>query len=62
MNRVYPWHRLRKPGDSFIWRDRRLEQSLRSQATKQGRKRRVVFSVRVESATALRVTYEHGVL
>jgi hypothetical protein len=62
VNKRYPWHRLKNPGDCFIWKDRSVETSLRSQANKQGRRRNVLFSVRVESAKTLRVTYEHGLI
>jgi hypothetical protein len=61
MNKRYPWDRLKNPGMSFLWK-RADERSLRSQANKQGKRRKVVYSVRVESATKLRVTLEHGLL
>lgn len=56
MNRRYPWDSLKKPGDSFVWKDRADELSLRSQANKQGKKRRVAYSVRVEGKR-LRVVF-----
>ena len=62
MNKRYPWDRLKKPGDSFVWKERDHERSLRSQANKQGKKRRVVYSVKVESPTKLRVTYVTGLI
>ena len=62
MNKRYPWDRLKKPGDWFIWRVRSDEASLRSQANKQGRKRSIMISVKVEKASKMRVTYEYGIL
>ena len=62
MNKRYPWDRLKKPGDSFIWRKRADERSLRSQANKQGTRRRVVYRVTVESPKSLRVTFVNAIL
>lgn len=62
MNRRYPWHKLDRPGAFFVWRIREDERSLRSQANKQGRRRKVVYSVVRVGDKTLRVTYERGLL
>jgi hypothetical protein len=46
MNTKYPWDDLKKPGDQFVWRNWDDWPSLRAQAAKQGRRRRVHYSVR----------------
>jgi hypothetical protein len=58
VNCKYPWTRLKKIGDSFIWRDRADERSLRSQAHKQSRIRGCFVSVSVKDAHSLRVRLE----
>lgn len=45
MNRRYPWDALEKVGDFFLWKNLRDEQSVRSQANKQGNRRGVVYRV-----------------
>lgn len=62
MNRIkYPWVRLKKPGDSFIWRDRRDESSLRTQAGKRGKLLRAFISVRVMGPDSVRVRLEYTI-
>jgi hypothetical protein len=45
LNRRYPWDALEKVGDFFLWKNLRDEQSVRSQANKQGNRRGVVYRV-----------------
>lgn len=65
MNTRYPWHKLVRPGDSFVWRWRKDERSLRSQAHKQGKRRGLVYTVELfldGSHWRLRVTYVCGII
>lgn len=66
MNERYPWSSLKRPGDHFVWSKVADENSLRAQAVKQGKKRRVVYSVaKVRAGDRghhLIVTYVRGLL
>ena len=62
MNCRYPWDSLKKVGDFFIWKSLADERSVRSQANKQGKRRRIFYSVRKENRAngkrQLRVTLQ----
>ena len=71
MNRKYPWSKLVKPNDHFLWKDRRDEKSLRVQAVKQGHRRSVEYRVSVHDHrdggsrrrfAGFIVTYVRGIL
>lgn len=59
--RVYPWHLLKKPGDSFLWYTKADERSLRAQASKQAKRLSVQITVNVTAEDYLMVTYQTGV-
>lgn len=59
--RVYPWELLESPGCSFIWPNRRDEASLRSQASKLGKRRSIEISVALIDGGIL-VTYVRGLI
>lgn len=59
--RVYPWHLLKVPGDSFLWYTKADERSLRSQASKQAKRLSVTITVNVTESDYLLVTYVAGV-
>lgn len=59
--RVYPWHQLQVPGDTFKWPMKRDEGSLRAQASKQAKRQSIEISVQLVD-DGLLVTYVAGVL
>lgn len=59
--RVYPWELLEYPGCSFIWPNKEDERSLRSQASKQAKRRSIEVKVQLVEGGLL-VTYVTGVL
>lgn len=59
--RVYPWHQLKVPGDSFKWPMKRDAGSLRAQASKQAKRMSVEISVQLVD-DGLVVTYVRGII
>lgn len=55
--RVYPWERLRKPGDYFLWPKSRGRRTLQVQCSKRQARLGMVLQIRARNDGMLVVTY-----
>lgn len=59
---LYPWEKLKNPGDAFDWKDPNAERSLRAQASKQAKRRGIIITVRTFWPYRMEVKYVRNVL